>query len=266
MRLMFRNVITSKFLSWLILCGMAVFGPTGEIFASAGSASKNEPRFLIDVPTAGMIGKGNLVMDLEFYQEGGVLCGLNVGVFDRLSLGISYGGSRLIGNRPPVMNELPGVNVKVRIIEESLLLPAIAVGFDTQGKEGYNRTLNRYAIKSPGFYAVVSKNYSFVGDLSFHGGVNYSLERADGDKDPNVFLGLEKTIGPVISLLLEYNIATNDNNSQEFGRGNGYLNAGLKWTFGGKLTLGVSFKDILKNRGTVAVANRVVNLEYIAEL
>lgn len=229
---------------------------------SAGSGGSLEPRYLVDIPTAGMLDKSTFALDLDFYQEGGVLLGLSVGIIDRLSFGISYGGSRLIGSQEPVMNELPGVNIKIRVIEENIVLPALAIGFDSQGKDGYLRDLDRYAIKSPGFYVVGSKNYSLAGFFSIHGGVNYSLERADDDSDVNFFAGAEKTIGPVFSVVLEYNLATNDNGGKAIGKGNGYLNAGVKWTIGGGLTLGVNLKDIVKNGGDVNVGNRTVSIEY----
>lgn len=230
---------------------------------SAGSESTLEPRYLIDMPTAGMLSKGSFSLDIDFYQEGGVLLALGVGIIDRLSIGISYGGSKLIGSESPVMNDLPGANVKLRIIEESIIFPAIAIGFDSQGKDGYLRSLDRYKIKSPGLYAVASKNYLLAGYFSIHGGINYSFERADGDKDANVFAGVEKTIGPFVSIMMEYNLASNDSDGRSLGRGRGYLNAGLKWSIGGGLTLGVNLKDLAKNAGNVSVGNRTVRIEYV---
>jgi len=46
------------------------------------------------------------------------------------------------------------MHVKIRLLEESYILPALALGFDSQGKDGYLKDLDRYKIKSPGFYAV----------------------------------------------------------------------------------------------------------------
>jgi hypothetical protein len=242
----------------LLLCaGGAAHGQ-----GSAGSSAKLEPRYLIDIPIAGMVDRGSFAVDIDFYQSGGVLAGFTVGVLDRLSLGLSYGGSKLIGGEPPVMNDLPGVNVKIRLLEEGFLFPALALGFDSQGKDGYIKSLNRYAIKSPGFYAVISKNYATLGFLSLHCGVNYSLERADGDKDPNVFAGIEKTVGPVVSLMAEYNLGLNDNDGNAIGRGKGYLNAALKVSVGGGVTLGINFKDLARNGDDVDVANRTVRIEF----
>jgi hypothetical protein len=248
----------------VVLTGILLFcaGVAANAQGSAGSSAKLEPRYLIDIPIAGMVDRGSFAVDIDFYQSGGVLAGFTVGVLDRLSLGLSYGGSKLIGGEPPVMNDLPGVNVKIRLLEEGFLFPALALGFDSQGKDGYIKSLNRYAIKSPGFYAVISKNYATLGFLSLHCGVNYSLERADGDRDPNVFAGIEKTIGPVVSLMAEYNLGLNDNDGNAIGRGKGYLNAALKISLGGGVTLGVNFKDLARNAEDVDVANRTVRIEF----
>ncbi|MFN0159567.1 MAG: hypothetical protein ACKVRP_16005 [Bacteroidota bacterium] len=244
---------------------VAITVACAEVLAqgSAGTGSNIEPRYVVDVPTAGMLPKASFAMDMDFYQEGGVLFGLSVGVLDQLSIGLSYGGSRLLGADEPIMNELPGVNVKVRIVEEGEDWPAIALGFDSQGRDGFLKDLDRYQIKSPGFYAALSRNYSLLGNLSVHGGINYSLERGDDDEDANVFAGVEKSIGSVFSLLMEYNVAANDSHAKAVGRGRGYLNFGARWSVGGGFTLGFNLKDIIKNGGDISVANRTVRLEYI---
>ncbi len=233
---------------------------------SAGTNADAELRYLVDIPTAGMLQKGSIVLDVDFYQEGGVLLGISLGVLDRLSFGISYGGSKLIGADKANMNSVPGVNIKIRVIEESVVLPAIAIGFDSQGRDGYIKDLSRYVIKSPGFYAVTSRNYLLLGFLSIHGGVNYSLERSDDDKDVNIFAGIEKTLGPTVSIMLEYNLASNDSNAKAIGKGRGYLNAGLRWSVGSGLTLGVNLKDIIRNGTDLNVGNRTVRIEFVKAL
>jgi hypothetical protein len=253
---------TTRPANWILLC--LLLSPSGSrAQGSAGSGATIEPRHLIDVPTAGMLPRSSFVVDLDFYQQGGVLLGISAGILDRLSFGISYGGSKLIGGESPVMNEIPGVNIKIRVIEESIGLPAIAIGFDSQGKDGYIKEMSRYVIKSPGFYAAASKNYAAAGFLSFHGGVNYTLEHGDEDKDVNFFVGIEKSLGPVFAAMVEYNLGSNDSDRKAIGKGRGYLNAGLRWTVGGGLTLGANLKDLFKNGGDLTVGNRTVNLEYV---
>jgi hypothetical protein len=233
---------------------------------SAGSASSLEPRYLIDIPTAGILHANDLALDLDFYQQGGVLVAVSIGLLNRLNLGVSYGGSKLLGSEEPEMNQVPGISLKVRAIEENVVLPAIVIGFDSQGKDGYIKSLSRYTVKSPGFFIVGSKNYSMLGFFSIHGGVNYSLERADGDKDFNIFAGVEKTVGSVVSILAEYNLAANDSNGKAIGKGHGYLNTGLKWSMGNGLTLGVNLKDLVKNANQVNVGNRTIRIEYVKAL
>ena len=249
-----------------VLLAILIGEPALRAQGSAGSSGKLEPRDIVDFPTAGMIPRGSVALDVDFYREGGVDLAVAVGIFDRLSAGLSYGGSGLIGADSPVMNATPGLNVKLRLLEESVYVPALALGFDSQGHDGYNRSLDRYVIKSPGFYAVLSKNYAVLGYLSIHGGSDYSLERSDGNRNVNLFAGIEKTIGPFLSLMLEYNLGSNDTGNNSLGKGRGYLNMGLRCSLGGGLTLGVNFKDLSDNGGNVTVANRTVHIEYVKTL
>jgi len=242
----------------LLLCGVRVAVGQG----SAGTDGRLEPRFLVDMPTAGMPDKSTVVLDIDFYREGGLLFGISTGIFDRLSLGLSYGGSRIIGSGSPAMHPLPGMNLRLRILEEGLVFPALTLGFDSQGKDGYLTELDRYRVKSPGLFVAVSKNYSFLGYLSVHGGANYSFERADGDRDVNVFTGVEKTIGPVLSFVMEYNFGTNDNSAEAVGKGWGYINAAIRLMLGSGLTVSFNLKDIVKNGPDITVANRTISLEY----
>ena len=137
---------------------LACIGTTAIGQGSAGTDGKLEPRFLVDMPTAGMPDKGAMVLDVDFYKEGGVLFGISAGILDRFSFGISYGGSRIIGSGSPEMNPVPGVNLRIRILEEGMLLPALVLGFDSQGKDGYLKDLDRYQIKSPGLFVAKSTN------------------------------------------------------------------------------------------------------------
>lgn len=245
---------------WFLLCaGAASLRAQG----SAGTDASVEPRFLVDMPTAGMLPKASFALDLDFYDRGGVLCGLTFGLLERLTVGLSYGGSGLIGSETPDWNEIPGVNLKLRLLEEDAAVPAIALGFDSQGRDGYRRDLDRYTVKSPGFYAVASRNYAWLGDLSMHGGANYSLERGDDDRDLNVFAGLEKSIGNVLAFSAEYNLGANDSDGRALGKGRGYLNLGLRWSTGNGLTLGLTVKDILRNLRDVEALSRKIRMEYV---
>ncbi|MBF8248052.1 MAG: hypothetical protein HW374_852, partial [Bacteroidetes bacterium] len=143
----------------------------------AGEGAKIEPTMLIDKPTAGMLKRAHYAISSNYFQRGGVLVGVSVGLFDQFSFGISYGGTEIIGPNKIQMNPQPGINAKLRLFDETLMMPAFALGFDSQGKEPFLEadSLNRYTIKSPGVYIAGSKNYAFMGNLSVHGGLNLSL-------------------------------------------------------------------------------------------
>ncbi len=231
----------------------------------AGDRATVEPTYLIDKPTAGMLQRGSYGVGANFYQNGGMLATIAVGIFDPFMFGISYGGTDIIGQNTIRMNPLPGVQAKLRLFDESTLMPAIAFGFDSQGKEPYldADSLKRYTIKAPGLFVVASKNYRILGNLSLHGGLNYSTERQDGDSDVNMFLGLEKSLGSSLSLLAEFDFATNDDHGNALGKANGYLNIGLRWSWGKGFVVGFDLKNVTKNRENVVVGNRTLQLDYV---
>jgi hypothetical protein len=115
-------------------------------------------------------------------------------------------------------------------------------------------------------YIVFSKNWNMLGNLGIHAGIGYSLsENDDGDKDPNVFFGFDKELNRSFSFLVEYDAALNDDdhtlNDITFGRGKGYLNAGIRWAMSPNLMLEINFNDI--NQNTEAeYTNREVKVMY----
>lgn len=234
---------------------------------TGGSNAKFESRSLIDLPTAGVLSKGFAGISSDFMPFGVVITKIEVGVFDGFNFGISYGGSNIIGTGSVSWYQLPAINIRARIIDESETFPAFTLGFDSQGKGLYDKDLERYQIKSPGFFATASKNFIFFGYVSIHGIINYSLERQDGDKDLNLGIGFEKTIGEKISFVGEYDFAVNDNTGASLGKGNGYFNLGLRWSVGDGLTLGIDLRDLLLNRRIMGNrADRGIFVEFIKAL
>jgi hypothetical protein len=230
--------------------------------SNSGDKANVEPTMMVDKPTAGLLKRGTYSLTSIFYQNGGVLTGISVGVFDVFSFGISYGGKEIIGPNKIQMNPLPGINVKLRLLSETSFLPALALGFDSQGKGPYldADSLKRYTTKSPGFFLVASKNYEILGNLTFHFGGNYSTERTD-DTDADCFVGFEKSVGPDISLIGEYDFAFNDN--ARIGQNKGYLNIGVRWSFGKGIHIGFDLKDIIQNQKDVSIGNRTIIIEFL---
>ena len=245
------------------------------------------PLNLVSIPTAGTLPRGSFTLESLIIKNGGIVPRLSVGFTDNFTIGMSYGVQNLIGDTKPSINKTtPEVQIKYRIFDESEKMPALVYGLDTQGRGEFHkqdsilsisgkldstRTLNRYDQKAWGMYIVFSKNWNLMGNLGMHAGISKSLsENDDGDKDLNVFFGFDKELNRSFSLLVEYDAALNDNLTEDdygaikkitFGRGKGYLNAGVRWAISSNLMLEVNFNDI--NQNTEAeYTNREIKVMY----
>ena len=245
------------------------------------------PLNLVSIPTAGTLPRGSFTLESLIIKNGGIVPRLSIGFTDNFTVGVSYGLQNLIGDTKPSINKTtPEVQIKYRIFDESEKMPALVYGLDTQGKGEFHkqnsilsisgksdstRTLNRYDQKAWGMYIVFSKNWNLMGNLGMHAGISKSLsENDDGDKDLNVFFGFDKELNRSFSLLVEYDAALNDNLTEDdygaiknitFGRGKGYLNAGVRWAISSNLMLEVNFNDI--NQNTEAeYTNREIKVMY----
>lgn len=219
---------------------------------------------LIDIPAAKTSAPGSVEAKLRMYSGGGMIASVSVGLTQRFTLGASYGGENIIGTGKIDMDPQPCVHVKYLLFEEQYLSPALVIGFDSQGYGGYDENLERYVVKSKGFYAVLSKNTSFLGGLGLHAGVNFSLETKDRDKDPNVFIGCHKWLNPELVILSEYDTAINDNSDNAIGSGKGYLNAGVRWSFAQRFFVEFNWKNILENRDNIPGSSREIRMIYVA--
>ncbi len=245
----------------LVLTGIAIPQTT------AGEDAKVEYRYLIDMPTAGVLGKGLVAVTSDILPAGVLIGRLEVGVFEDISFGISYGGGNIIGSGSPTWYKYPGVNIRYKAFNESLISPGITFGFDSQGKGQYFDSSSRYAVKSPGLFVGGSKNFAFMGYMTLLSTLSYSLEQTGGHNFMDLRIGAEKTMGPKLSLIWEYDFALNDNNTQVYGGGRGYMNFGIRWAAANGFTLGLDLRDILSNKKwSPGGADRALRLEYIKNI
>jgi hypothetical protein len=255
-----------------LMTSAAMAQPEESATAREGSLYELPPRSLVDMPTAATLPRGHFDIGLRLFPNGGAIGFTDIGLSNRLQLGISYGGDGIISNQDPSWNERIEFSARFRIIDELEYLPAFAVGFSSQGNGAWNKELDRYTFKSRGFYAVVSRNFYFYQwTAGWHGGVNYSLENdIDEDKDINFFVGFDATFRYNLALLMEYDVALNDdksvlpdNSDYTFaGKGRGYLNTSIKWLFTENLELEALLKNIIGNRRDEKLT-REIRITYI---
>jgi len=219
-------------------------------------------RELVDLPIAGVLPKESFAVDVRLYDNGGVLTGLSIGLFNRFMASISYGGENILGEGTINWNPYIGIDVRLRLIEENFVLPALVVGFNSQGYGDFRSSLDRYTIKSRGIYAVASRNYRLIGNFGIHFGANKSLEDDDGDDDVTFFCGADKQIFLGLSVLAEYDFATNDNESNALGRGRGYFNAGVRWSVFSHFYIEVDFKNLSSNKFNLDEAGREIKIGF----
>tara|TARA_B100001971_G_C18058626_1_gene466695 strand:- start:139 stop:858 length:720 start_codon:yes stop_codon:yes gene_type:complete len=229
------------------------------------------PLNLVSIPTAGTLPRGTYTIEALLSKNGGLLPKLSVGFTDNFSFGVSFGIQELIGSDKLYYNKTtPEVQLKYRIYEESQSMPALVYGLDTQGRGTFRDApdTNRYDQKAWGMYLVLSKNWSLLGNLGVHGGLCKSIsENDDGDKDPNIFFGIDKELNRSFSLLIEYDSALNDNENKyeldeiSFGKGKGYLNAGIRWAVSPNIMMEINFNDINQNT-SAEYTNREIKIMY----
>ncbi|MFP4522568.1 MAG: hypothetical protein ACLFQK_10520 [Fibrobacterota bacterium] len=219
------------------------------------------PRKLIDSHTAGLLPRAYYDVEMKAIPGGGLIFGMSVGIWDRFSISLSFGGDNIIGEGDVEFQKFPGVLVKYRLIEENYFLPALALGFDNQGSGKWDAESGRYRYKSKGFFAAISKSYLLLNyPIGFHGGANYNSgaevywteEYPEDEATPwNFNIGIDKSINEEIALVTEYDFAVNDN--PEVGAFFcGYLNAGVRWTLSQIFTIEIDFKDLIGNSGNGA--------------
>ncbi len=252
----------------------ALVMPLSDAFGlQQGSLFEVPPRWLVDAPTAGTLPRAYYCIGFRFYPNGGALANADIGLSNRLMLGVAFGAEDVISNREPTWNPRIEFNVKLRMIDEMEYFPAITIGFSSQGVGGWNAELRRYTFKSRGFYLVASRSFYFYQWTSgWHVGVNYSLENeVDHDRDLNFFVGFDATFKYNLAFLAEIDAALNDDKStlpdgtpyNFAGKGRGYLNFSVKWLFTENLELEALMKDLLINRRESETLTREIRITYI---
>ncbi len=190
---------------------------------------------LIDIPTAGVIDYSNFEIKTRFYNNGGVLTYMNIGIINnRLNLGASVMIDRLIGSQSPVKMIKPEMQIKLRFYDGGYYLPAMALGYDGQGYY-YDSSTKKYMQKGKGLYLVGSKEV--VSKMMGHLGFNIP------DFDDGYlfgFIGLNYSIEDNVNISVEYdNFFHSDYNSR--------FNLGVSINATPSFTVSVALRNLGRN-------------------
>ncbi|UCG91897.1 MAG: hypothetical protein JSV97_12670 [candidate division WOR-3 bacterium] len=210
--------------------------------------------YFIDQPSSHVPGHAVYDVKLRLGPEGAVLGFFHVGIWDRLSLGVSYGASNLIGAGDPEFYTKPGIQIRILAIEEGFVYPSLIFGFDNQGYGPYDE--GRYEIMSKGLYCQTGKTFGTPGiEFMPSIGFNYSFEE-NGRFD--MFLGVMTQFGTSAALLIDYSPNFNDNLDQN----RGYMNLALKLIFYEELFFEFALRDLLDNSVGEQQLNRLIKIGY----
>jgi len=237
-----------------------------KLFAdgTAGNKAAYETLIIVDCPTAGVLPKNSVGMRTVFSNYGTVSVNLSIAPWQDLNLGLSYSGNNIIGNGVMDFQGIPGFNVSYRMFNEKINSPALLIGINTQGSGSFYKNLDRFDNFSQGLYIVGSKNYTWANQwLAFHAGLSFSFEPKAKDRLPNVWFGIEQSVGPRISLNLEYNATINDN--EAFTNKIGYLNTSLRLAVTKGTTIELQCRDLLKNSKLYKPFNRYFAIDFMGK-
>jgi hypothetical protein len=232
---------------------------------SAGEKSRYESRYVVDLPTSGVVPKNDFALYSNFFAEGGMMVELTAAPFNGFNMGLSFGGTNIIGSGDPNWQNYPGIQIRWRLIDETKLFPAFSIGVNTQGRGKYNPHGKNFQAFSPGLYIAASKNYSwFLGTIAFHGGITFSFEPSSKYRVPNPYLGIEQSLGKNASINIEYNFLTNQNNNKSFSD-RGLLNAAIRCSLTDGLTIELQARDLLVHQTSATGFMRTFGVEYIGK-
>ena len=238
------------------------------VAAQAGDAAgeSSEPRWLVEAPTAGMMPTGRMAIDVRAASGRSILADVELGLWNRVLVGVSFGGQNLLGSGSSEWNPDPGVSGRLRLLNESPTRPALAVGFRSQGSGVYDDVLKRYHAKSLGIYAVFSRNYWHpTGQGGVHFGLNRSLEDGDGDDTLTGFVGGDLEFWGRVAAVGEYHFALNDDAGLALGQGRGYMNLGIRWFVTAGVFVEFDLKDVFENNNRADKPVREVRVVFLRE-
>ena len=209
---------------------------------------------MIDIPTAGILDYYGFMVKTRGYSGGGVVGALDFGVLERLNLGASMAVDKFIGSDTPIKMRKPEIQVKFRFSDGGYYMPALALGYDSQGYY-YDPAAKKYLEKGKGLYLVGSKEIG-VSNLVLHGGLNVS------DFDANLyygFIGANYTMEDKVAFIVEYDNAFHSDDPAR-------LNGGVRMYVTPYFQLDFALREIGRNgqfdNGWNRKAERIVQMRY----
>ena len=204
---------------------------------------------MVEAPTAYILMHGGYDCITRLYENGGLFLRANVGFQDFFMFGFSGNATNVIG-QGTIQIQRPRLALKFKILDQKSSPVALAVAWDDRGY-GAEAAGRFYPGLQKGFYGVVSHEFTQLGFLQVHGGVNaVSFDQFDSSRDLGFFTGASFAVAPPLAFNLELDKILS--NSWQF-------NANVVFNVDNPLRVGLDFRDI--NNGNAF--SRIVRVQYV---
>jgi hypothetical protein len=206
----------------------------------------------IDQPVPISLAHAEYFVSGRLWGSGGMMMRFGLGLWDRLTLGMSYGGNSVLGAEKPEFFDRyrPDFQARIAILQEQGYAPNLVLGFESQGYDDCIQ--QKYQVREKGGYLCAGKTIDVV-RTHCQLGVNY-WGGFDG------FLALNALLPGSIELMLEYDPALNDPNEARRPH-TGFLNFGVGWTIADKVRMVLGLRDILGYKSETRL-NRILEISY----
>ena len=203
----------------------------------------------IDQPVPISLAHAEYYVSARLWGSGGIMMRFGLGLFDRVTLGMSYGGNDVLGAQTPKFFDRyrPDFQARIAILQEQGYAPNLVLGFESQG---YDNCINKeYEVRERGGYLCAGKTVDVI-RTHCQVGVNY-WNGFDG------FVALNALLPGSVELIAEYDPALNDKTDAN----RGFLNFGIAWTFAERVRMVLGLRDVLGNR-LDAKLNRILEISF----
>jgi len=202
----------------------------------SSDAAGNSER-IIYIPSGECLNYGEYNMSFRVYNYGGMLTRSVFGVLQGMNVGFSWDIANLIGSET-VHGRDPALYLKLDLFRESVLMPAMALGYDAQGYE-WDASRREYSRQALGAFLVMSKEF-ILPNLYLTGVTNYNNKDRDPDHDFMDKLGGFAGFNYTPSRVGFYYEAVNLGQGRNLCR----MNAGAKYEVVDGLQFMLSFENI----------------------
>jgi hypothetical protein len=197
----------------------------------------------IDQPVPISLAHAEYYVSGRLWGDGGIMMRFGVGLFDRVTLGMSYGGDYIIGSSTPQFFDRyrPEFQARLAILQEQGYVPNLVLGFESQGYDDCIQTV--YQVREKGGYLCAGKTIDAI-RTHCQLGLNYWKSTGSGTGFDG-FAALNALLPGNVELIAEYDPAFNDHDEEL--KHCGFLNFGIGWTFAEKIRMVVALRDVLGN-------------------